>query len=99
MIIRGSLERLVPVVMTALTGSLGVLPLALAFHAAGAEILQPIAVVILGGLIVSTLLDQAVTPALFQAFGRSACDRIAAARRTQPQRSVPRGPDGAEIAV
>lgn len=81
MIVRGSLERLVPVLMTALTGSLGGLPLAIASHEAGAEVLQPVALVILGGLITSTLLDQAVTPALFYRLGRPACDRIIATRQ------------------
>ena len=64
----GSLERLNAILMTALSSALGALPLALAFGA-GNEILQPLAVVVLGGLITSTALTLLVTPALYARFG------------------------------
>jgi nickel/cobalt tolerance cation efflux system protein len=65
----GSLQRLNAILMTALTSALGTLPLALAFGA-GNEILQPLAIVVLGGLITSTLLTLLVLPALYARFGR-----------------------------
>jgi len=69
MIIRGSLERLVPVLMTALVAALALVPLTLSKDAPGKEILYPVATVILGGLLSSTLLDILVTPVVFYLFG------------------------------
>ena len=74
MIIKGSLERLVPVTMTALTAGLALIPLVLSAGEPGKEILYPVAVVILGGLLSSTLLDMAVTPVVFFKFGRAAAE-------------------------
>ena len=84
MIIRGSLERLVPVTMTALTAGLALIPLVLSAHEPGKEILYPVAVVILGGLVSSTLLDMAVTPAVFLKFGRRAAERALENARRDP---------------
>jgi Cu/Ag efflux pump CusA len=72
MIIRGTLERLVPVLMTALTAILALTPLLFAKGQTGKEILHPVAVVIVGGLLTSTLLDLLVTPAVFYLFGEKA---------------------------
>jgi|UniRef100_UPI003784B7C4 CzcA family heavy metal efflux pump len=72
MIVRGTLERLVPVLMTALCAGIALIPLLLAAHEPGKEILHPVAVVIVGGLVSSTLLDLMITPAVFYLFGRQA---------------------------
>jgi CzcA family heavy metal efflux pump len=78
MIIRGTQERLVPVLMTALAAGTALIPLLLAADQPGKEILHPVAVVIVGGLVSSTLLDLVVTPAVFFAFGRKAASRALA---------------------
>jgi HME family heavy-metal exporter len=76
MLVRAGQERLSPVLMTALTSGIGLLPLALAAGQPGKEILYPVATVIIGGLITSTLLEFLVRPALFWAVGRGAAQQL-----------------------
>jgi CzcA family heavy metal efflux pump len=76
MIVRAGCERLAPVLMTALTAGVGLVPLALAAGEPGKEILYPVATVIIGGLISSTLLEFLVRPALFYTVGREAGRRL-----------------------
>jgi Cu/Ag efflux pump CusA len=70
-IIQGSLERLSPILMTALVTGVGLIPLALGVGQPGKEIQQPMAVVILGGIVTSTLLNMIVIPALYLKYGRA----------------------------
>ena len=78
MIVRGSLERLTPVLMTALVAAFALTPLLLSADTPGKEILHPVAVVIFGGLISSTLLDTLLTPVLFWRFGEKPLQRLLA---------------------
>ena len=76
MILRGSLERLSPVLMTALVTAFALAPLLFEAERPGTEILHPVAVVIFSGLISSTLLDTFLTPAMFWLFGRRDVERL-----------------------
>lgn len=77
MIVRGSLERLTPVLMTALVAAFALTPLLVAADAPGKEILHPVAVVIFGGLVSSTLLDTVLTPLAVWLFGREPIEELA----------------------
>ena len=83
---RGSMERLAPILMTALTAGLALIPLALGIGEPGKEIQAPLAVVVLGGLLTSTFLNMVVVPALFLRFGR-----------LEEGREVPDPTDGATV--
>jgi HME family heavy-metal exporter len=76
LVIRGSLERLTPVLMTALSAGLALIPLLFGADEAGREILHPVAVTIFGGLLSATALDTLLTPLLFLAFGRKPLQRL-----------------------
>jgi HME family heavy-metal exporter len=76
LVIRGSLERMTPVLMTALSAGLALLPLLIAADEPGKEILHPVAVTIFGGLVSATLLDALITPVLFLMFGRKPLMRL-----------------------
>jgi len=76
MIVRGSLERLAPVLMTALVTAFALAPLLFEAEQPGTEVLHPVAVVIFSGLISATLLDTFLTPAMFWLFGRADAERL-----------------------
>jgi HME family heavy-metal exporter len=80
LVVRGSLDRLAPVLLTASSAGLALTPLLLGAGEPGREILHPVAVTIFGGLISSTLLDAVLTPALFLTFGRTSLERLSGAR-------------------
>src|SRR4051794_15493699 len=80
LVVRGSEERLAPILMTALATGLALVPLAIAGNKPGHEIEHPMAVVILGGLVTSTVLNLFLMPSLYLAFGRSRRDEPAEER-------------------
>lgn len=80
LVVRGSLERMTPVLMTALSAGLALIPLIIAAGEPGKEILHPVAITIFGGLMSSTLLDAVVTPALFLRYGERPLARLVEAR-------------------
>lgn len=77
MVLRGSLERLAPVLMTALTAGIGLVPLVLGGQQPGKEILYPVATVILGGLITSTACEYIVHPGIFWQLSGADAQRLA----------------------
>jgi len=82
LVIRGSLERLTPVLMTALAAGFALIPLLVGADQPGREILHPVAVTIFGGLIAATLIDTVLTPLLFLRFGRKPLEALVAQRAT-----------------
>jgi HME family heavy-metal exporter len=83
MIVRGSLERLTPVLMTALVAAFALIPLLVSADAPGKEVLHPVAVVIFGGLISSTLLDSLLTPLMFWLWGEKPLAKLLASSGTE----------------
>ncbi|MEA2523114.1 MAG: hypothetical protein QOF73_341 [Thermomicrobiales bacterium] len=79
LVLRGARDRLAPILMTALATGLALVPLVVAGNRAGHEIVRPMAVVILGGLVTSTLLNLFLVPSLYLRFAASAPPRTAAA--------------------
>ncbi|SFU35264.1 heavy-metal exporter, HME family [Methylobacterium sp. 174MFSha1.1] len=92
LVVRGSLERLTPVLMTALSAGVALVPLLYDAASPGKEILHPVAVTIFGGLVSATLLDTFLTPVLFLRFGRKPLERLRALHAEAP---VHPSPDGA----
>jgi len=84
LVMRGTLERLTPVLMTALSAGIALVPLLIGADEPGKEILHPVAVTIFGGLISATLLDAFLTPVLFLMFGKKALERIQAEEKNAP---------------
>lgn len=84
LVIRGSLERMTPVLMTALAAGVALVPLLIDAATPGKEILHPVAVTIFGGLISATILDAFLTPVLFLKFGAAAVERLRNASSTRP---------------
>ena len=84
LVIRGTLERLTPVLMTALSAGVALVPLMIGADEPGKEILHPVAVTIFGGLVSATVLDTVLTPLLFLTFGRKALERLRTAQVEAP---------------
>ncbi len=83
LVVRGSLERLTPVLMTALSAGVALIPLMIDATAPGKEILHPVAITIFGGLVTATVLDTLLTPTLFLKYGRKPLVRLVEQARSQ----------------
>lgn len=95
-VVRGSLERLSPILMTALTAGLALLPLALGGGKPGNELQTPMAIVILGGLISATALNMVVLPALYWLYGERSV--LSAEEREMPDWLEPAGAGASTLA-
>ena len=89
LVVRGSLERLSPVLMTALAAGLALVPLLFGAGEPGREILHPVAVTIFGGLISATLIDTILTPLMFLRFGEVRFSALRRRVRRNRDRQVP----------
>ncbi|MCD2175778.1 efflux RND transporter permease subunit [Rhizobium sp. C4] len=89
LVVRGSLERLTPVLMTALSAGVALIPLMIDAKAPGKEILHPVAITIFGGLVTATLLDTLLTPTLFLRYGRKPLARLVEQARRQVSGAQP----------
>jgi CzcA family heavy metal efflux pump len=85
LVVRGARERLSPILMTSLAMGLALIPLVIFGERPGQEIEHPLAIVILGGLITSTLLNLFVTPSLYLRFGKSRREAASPAAEPEPQ--------------
>ncbi|MBI1383984.1 MAG: CusA/CzcA family heavy metal efflux RND transporter [Rhizobiales bacterium] len=83
LVVRGSLERMTPVLMTALSAGVALVPLMIGADAPGKEILHPVAITIFGGLVSATILDAALTPVLVLRYGRRPLERLVASARAE----------------
>ncbi len=91
MVLRGSLERLAPVLMTALTAGIGLIPLVVGGKKPGLEILYPVATVIVGGLVTSTLCEFLLHPGLFWRFSGKDADRLVHSESSEEELLRPGG--------
>jgi len=89
LVLRGSLERLAPVLMTALSAGVALIPLMIDPTAPGKEVLHPVAVTIFGGLVSATLLDTLLTPTLVLRYGRASLERLVAESRLASAEQLP----------
>ena len=99
LVLRGARERLAPILMTASATALALVPVAIAGSIPGHEIEHPMAIVILGGLVTSTLLNLFVLPSLYLRFGKGKAERLAIARGTEPSPEAAEGPPPREPAT
>lgn len=91
LVMRGSLDRLTPVLMTALSAGIALVPLMIDPAAPGKEVLHPVAITIFGGLVTATVLDTLLTPTLFLRYGAEPLERLVA----EAQREHAAAPAGA----